>query len=98
VPDTDNGEAGRIESSRTRFFLPNRIRWNAQCVSSEDYRASHIKRSLHGEDRFNIGAGEGVDALTKQLLGHLDGVRVHGDNRGGVHEVKYNAVEGITCT
>ena len=28
VPDMDNSKARRIKSLRTRFFLPNRIRWN----------------------------------------------------------------------
>ena len=28
VPDIDNSKAWRIKSLRTRFFLPNRIRWN----------------------------------------------------------------------
>jgi len=65
VPDMDNSKARRIKSLRTRFFLPNRIRWNTLCVSSEDYRASHIKCLLHGEDQFNRGAGEGIGTLAK---------------------------------
>jgi hypothetical protein len=32
VPDTDNSKARRIKSLRTRFFLPNRIRWNTHHV------------------------------------------------------------------
>jgi len=28
VPDMDNSKARRIKSLRTRFFLPNRIRWS----------------------------------------------------------------------
>jgi hypothetical protein len=32
VPDMDNSKARRIKSLRTRFFLPNRIRWNKRHV------------------------------------------------------------------
>ena len=32
VPDMDNSKARRIKSLRTRFFLPNRIRWNTHHV------------------------------------------------------------------
>jgi PAS domain-containing protein len=32
VPDMDNSKARRIKSLRTRFFLPNRIRWNTRHV------------------------------------------------------------------
>jgi hypothetical protein len=32
VPDMDNSKARRIKSLHTRFFLPNRIRWNTHHV------------------------------------------------------------------
>jgi acetone carboxylase gamma subunit len=32
VPDMDNSKARRIKSLCTRFFLPNRIRWNTHHV------------------------------------------------------------------
>jgi len=32
MPDMDNSKARRIKSLRTRFFLPNRIRWNTHHV------------------------------------------------------------------
>ena len=35
VPDMDNSKARRIKLSRTRFFLPNRIRWNTHHVLAQ---------------------------------------------------------------
>jgi hypothetical protein len=58
-------------------------------LSSEDYRASHIRRLLNGKDQFNGGAGESIGTPAKQLVGHLDGVSIHGNNRGGIHRVNH---------